>query len=158
MKDENVCPICFDAFKFPKLLPCMHTFCLLCLEDFLRGFTDKSNLVCPLCREPCYVPEKGFTDFPTSYFVPVAKNKSRCNTCKMGNVSNVCTQCSEYLSHDLQTPQKSVEGVEEESDDERVRELPLNLKLELKHQHIVKKTCYVNRLLQQVEKFLKLKT
>jgi hypothetical protein len=28
-------------------------------------------LVCPLCREPCYVPEKGFSDFPTNYFVPV---------------------------------------------------------------------------------------
>jgi tripartite motif-containing protein 56 len=63
-----ICSVCWDTFKFPKLLPCKHTFCLSCLHEFLEGLQDKSNLVCPLCREPCYVPEKGFSDFPTNYY------------------------------------------------------------------------------------------
>jgi hypothetical protein len=42
MDDENICSVCWDTFKFPKLLPCKHTFCLSCLHEFLEGLEDKS--------------------------------------------------------------------------------------------------------------------
>ena len=97
MDDENICPVCWNTFKFPKLLPCKHTFCLLCLHEFVEGLQDKSNLVCPLCREPCYVPEKGFTDFPTNYFVPVENIAKHCQECSKSFVSKVCFTCNTFL-------------------------------------------------------------
>ena len=97
MDDDNICPVCWDTFKFPKLLPCKHTFCLPCLHEFVEGLQGKSNLVCPLCREPCYVPEKGFTDFPTNYFVPVEKIAKHCQECSKSFVSKVCFKCNTFL-------------------------------------------------------------
>ena len=97
MDDEKICSVCWDTFKFPKLLPCKHTFCLPCLHEFLEGLQDKSNLVCPLCREPCYVPEKGFSDFPTNYFVPVEEIAKHCQECNKLVVSKVCFTCNTFL-------------------------------------------------------------
>ena len=28
-----VCPVCLDAFKDPKVLPCLHTFCIKCISN-----------------------------------------------------------------------------------------------------------------------------
>lgn len=122
MDDKNVCPVCFDVYKFPKLLPWKHTFCLFCLEDFLKGFTDKSTLVCPLSRENCYVTEKGFTELPTNYFVLIKKNPKYCYSCKKGNVSNFCHQydkvfcCRCHMLHSHQIEQEKETGNDVEKD------------------------------------------
>ena len=133
MDDENICSVCWDTFKFPKLLPCKHTFCLSCLHEFLEGLQDQSNLVCPLCREPCYVPEKGFSDFPTNYFVPVEKIAKHCQECNKSFVSKVCFTCNTFLcmkcdvthSHFKKTPE-----VVKEEDSERGSDvgLPFHLR------------------------------
>ena len=34
VRDIMKCSICKDAFKTPKCLPCIHTFCLECLEKY----------------------------------------------------------------------------------------------------------------------------
>lgn len=43
LEETLTCPICFDLFDDPRLLPCSHTFCWKCL-------TSHSVLICPLCR------------------------------------------------------------------------------------------------------------
>ena len=140
MDCEKVCSVCFDTFKFPKLLPCKHTFCLCCLQDFLAECKDKSNLLCPLCREPCYVPPKGFEDFPTNYFVLVVKYPSKCETCRTGNVSNKCFQCNKVfcrICHLLHTHQNiERKGDENESDEEIPTELPIHLRWPMIHNNI----------------------
>lgn len=65
IKDEFlVCPICLRHYRDPKLLPCLHTFCLKCLEDFVsktgtghieNGETSEEShrqvvFNCPVCR------------------------------------------------------------------------------------------------------------
>ena len=142
MDDENICSVCWDTFKFPKLLPCKHTFCLPCLHEFLEGLKDKSNLVCPLCREPCYVPEKGFSDFPTNYFVPVEEIAKHCQECKKSFVSKVCFTCNTFLcmkcdvthSHIKKTP----EGEEEDSEIGSDASLPFHLRMLMKTEFLYK--------------------
>ena len=53
--DLTVCPICFEVFKIPKSLPCLHTFCKACLVTFLTKYVQSkesaSNAAqCPVCR------------------------------------------------------------------------------------------------------------
>lgn len=59
-EDYLTCPICFDTFKQPKALPCIHTFCLECLRDFVTSnYPSSSVFPCPVCRSPVTVPSQG---------------------------------------------------------------------------------------------------
>ena len=49
LEKELECAVCLEQFKDPKVLPCLHSFCKICLE----GLVDKGNawkLNCPSCR------------------------------------------------------------------------------------------------------------
>jgi hypothetical protein len=47
--DEFKCLICNEPFEKPTCTPCDHTFCLLCIDQWLRKNTDE-NRSCPICR------------------------------------------------------------------------------------------------------------
>ena len=49
--------------RCPKLLPCLHTFCLSCLKHLENNGTIK----CPLCRQPHHIPGGQMEDFPTNH-------------------------------------------------------------------------------------------
>ena len=44
---ELKCGICLEQFQDPRSLPCLHTFCLECLQ---RSLDENSSLKCPVCR------------------------------------------------------------------------------------------------------------
>ena len=50
LEKELECTVCFEQFKDPKVLPCLHSFCKICLEGLVcrKGNTWKLN--CPSCR------------------------------------------------------------------------------------------------------------
>ena len=55
------CPICQDEISDPRVLPCIHSFCLHCLEDYCRS-KDKlpgDNVPCPECRYEFQIPKDG---------------------------------------------------------------------------------------------------
>ncbi|CAF1021426.1 unnamed protein product [Rotaria sp. Silwood1] len=47
--DEFKCLICNEPFEKATCTPCDHTFCRLCIEQWLRKNTD-DNKSCPICR------------------------------------------------------------------------------------------------------------
>ncbi|XP_033116558.1 E3 ubiquitin-protein ligase TRIM71-like [Anneissia japonica] len=57
--DEKIleCTICFKRLQNPKSLNCLHTFCLACLEDWVRK--EKGKLTCPTCSKSYPLPEGG---------------------------------------------------------------------------------------------------
>ena len=48
------CPICLGLYKSPKLLPCVHSFCDSCLNEYIRKSHTISyryaKFECPVCR------------------------------------------------------------------------------------------------------------
>ena len=55
VKEELICAICHDLFNKPKILPCLHSFCTSCLEEWSERSaklddSSKHHLECPLCR------------------------------------------------------------------------------------------------------------
>jgi len=49
------CPICLQCYNQPKALPCLHTFCEGCIEDYISKYTKDGNqgsvqFPCPICR------------------------------------------------------------------------------------------------------------
>ncbi|XP_062580144.1 E3 ubiquitin-protein ligase TRIM45-like [Saccostrea cucullata] len=46
------CPICLENFKKPRYLPCLHTYCEVCLSDYISTVysKEKDGFACPTCR------------------------------------------------------------------------------------------------------------
>ena len=56
MERMTMCPICLDKFRIPKVLPCMHTFCLTpCLSNLLKR--KARSIRCPECRREHPIPQ-----------------------------------------------------------------------------------------------------
>ena len=74
-EDLAQCSICFEQMENPRALPCLHTFCLKCIEDECRRVLpggDQSSggdVPCPLCRRRCHLSVKKAEQLPVNFFV-----------------------------------------------------------------------------------------
>ncbi|XP_077359515.1 E3 ubiquitin-protein ligase TRIM35-like [Festucalex cinctus] len=50
VEDNLQCPTCFEIFKDPVMLPCSHSFCRACLQQW---WEQKMAPSCPVCRKRC---------------------------------------------------------------------------------------------------------
>mmetsp|Transcript_4165 Transcript_4165/g.12516 ORF Transcript_4165/g.12516 Transcript_4165/m.12516 type:complete len:621 (+) Transcript_4165:351-2213(+) len=50
VEPDYTCPVCLDAFSAPKMTPCGHIFCYLCMLQFL-SYSSTGHIKCPLCAE-----------------------------------------------------------------------------------------------------------
>nr|XP_060621404.1 zinc-binding protein A33-like isoform X1 [Anolis sagrei ordinatus]XP_060621406.1 zinc-binding protein A33-like isoform X1 [Anolis sagrei ordinatus] len=58
LREELTCAICFDLFRKPVMLDCMHHFCQECIQSYWESCSDVAT--CPQCRR----------EFPTRSFRP----------------------------------------------------------------------------------------
>ncbi|XP_060595042.1 tripartite motif-containing protein 2-like [Ruditapes philippinarum] len=69
-EDYLTCSICFNEFTHPKALPCIHTFCLECLQDYVTSnYSTTGSFPCPVCRADVTVPPQGLQGLPDNYMV-----------------------------------------------------------------------------------------
>ena len=62
------CSVCMNIFTVPKQLPCLHSFCLHCLNEIARANARKDTIMCPECRREMTVPASGnFNELPTDF-------------------------------------------------------------------------------------------
>src|SRR6218665_1771843 len=69
MADVTECCICTDVFTKPKILPCIHTFCLRCLEKYGTEKKTGDQMTCQICRSEFFVPDGGFCNLPNNFFI-----------------------------------------------------------------------------------------
>ena len=50
LEKELECAVCLEQFKDPKVLPCLHSFCKICLEGLVDRKRNAWKLICPSCR------------------------------------------------------------------------------------------------------------
>ncbi|XP_063397767.1 E3 ubiquitin-protein ligase TRIM45-like [Mytilus trossulus] len=102
--EENcTCSICLEKLKSPKRLPCLHTFCDLCIQEFLSATEpsvdfNPSDYLCPICRAVLFVIKP---EIPLSRWVSLLPdiqigstmeksekkdNENECNTCSRQNI------------------------------------------------------------------------
>src|SRR6218665_3101120 len=106
------CPVCLGTFKDPRVLPCGHTFCLICIKEYGRGKYSESN--CPNCRAKFHIPSNSFESLPKNYCLNqvldestnvVNMRKSRvvkrlCKKHKGEELVLYCVQCSQVICLD----------------------------------------------------------
>jgi len=61
LADVTECSICTEEFTDPRVLPCIHTFCLKCLLNYGKDRQPGDRVPCPLCREEFTIPENGLS-------------------------------------------------------------------------------------------------
>ena len=111
LKKEAECPLCVETVKNPKTLPCLHSFCLECLDkhaNFARRQL-KTTIKCPVCQASFQIPETDtFDNLPSSFhlnrLVDVlaledgSVQSQRCNSCDENNTATCyCFVCQNFL-------------------------------------------------------------
>ena len=111
LKKEAECPLCIETVKNPKTLPCLHSFCLECLDrhaNFARRQL-KATIKCPICQTSFQIPETDtFENLPSSFhlnrLVDVlaledgSAQSQRCNSCDENNTATCyCFVCQDFL-------------------------------------------------------------
>ncbi|KAM6145441.1 LOW QUALITY PROTEIN: tripartite motif-containing protein 3 [Phoenicopterus ruber ruber] len=65
-KQFLVCSICLDRYRNPKVLPCLHTFCERCLQNYIP---PQSLTLFPVCRQTSILPERGVAALQNNFFI-----------------------------------------------------------------------------------------
>eukprot|EP00058_Branchiostoma_floridae_P015528 XP_002601016.1 hypothetical protein BRAFLDRAFT_128153 [Branchiostoma floridae] len=105
------CSICCDIFKKPKILiPCLHTFCALCLQEWVKR-NVKETFPCPLCCHEVTLPQNGVAGLKDNFFMESlvealaeqnnirhGKDGINCTNCDEGKAATSrCSECAEFL-------------------------------------------------------------
>ncbi|XP_005476541.1 E3 ubiquitin/ISG15 ligase TRIM25 [Oreochromis niloticus] len=50
-QDQFCCSVCLEVLRDPVTIPCGHSYCLECIEDYWNGAKQKGQWSCPQCRQ-----------------------------------------------------------------------------------------------------------
>lgn len=108
-EDFLTCKICFELYTQPKILPCVHTFCLECISQHFKKNKKGDKALCPLCREPFVLPSGNPANLTTNFYinsledvVNTKRNAKQCSFCAL--LKNepttgtwICIDCEDFL-------------------------------------------------------------
>jgi len=134
------CPICSDKLINNRLLPCGHTFCLKCLEQYKKQNNQKGkSLPCPMCRKEFAIPKGGCSalakNFALEQLTGVQKSAkdselAQCDVCdndrRMVAVL-FCLQCEQNMCVDCERTHKKMKSTSTH------HVLPVSKKDQLRH-------------------------
>ena len=112
LHEEVSCSVCMTKFTDPKQLPCLHSFCLHCLQGIQRTSGIRETISCPECRQNFRIPGNGDlnalpTNFRINSLLDVLAIKEcntsgvKCGNCdKKSGESYYCFQCCSFWCDD----------------------------------------------------------
>jgi len=102
------CPICNDELKDSRVLPCIHSFCLKCLEQYCRDKLPGDDMPCPVCRHEFQIPKNGVAGLTARTHDKEAALSANCVVCsseQRGVPATVfCVDCSQKLCERCSLP------------------------------------------------------
>ena len=162
VKSITECLICTDVMNTPKILPCLHTFCLKCIEQFGKDKHEGETIPCPMCTTAFNIPVGGLSKLNNNFFIEklIASQTSSdgsnvnkiCDVCFSGKqteqvVVSFCVECEENLCEQCSCIHKSmkatkshevklVTAVNQEADNSKTLQEMCDL-----HQELIKYYC-----------------
>ena len=112
LKEEVSCSVCMQLYTNPKQLPCLHIFCLQCLNNLARTSARSGKIKCPLCQREVDIPESGTLDTLPNCFhmknlldILAIKEcdtaKVTCGNCEMKREeASYCFHCGKFWCND----------------------------------------------------------
>ena len=128
--DLTTCPICLEMFDNPKTLPCLHAFCLKCLQGHFKNKCPGDEVLCPLCKKEFKIPDDRLEGLQRHFFVQrlvdVRKVASSaeigevpCEVCvedseggleKIPTATKYCVDCNQKLCDQCSRPHRRWKG------------------------------------------------
>jgi len=116
LDDMTECCICTEVFSDPRVLPCIHTFCLKCLLNYGKDRQPGDRMPCPLCRKEFTIPDDGLSGTQKNFFMDkllhvrklsagLEAQQIPCDVCSSDEASAgetvkpasmYCVQCQQY--------------------------------------------------------------
>ena len=111
LRKEAECPLCLETVNDPKTLPCLHSFCLLCLDKHALYARRQlqTTIKCPACLTSFQIPEGDtFGGLPTSFHLnrlvdllalrDGSAEAQSCDSCDENNTASCyCFVCQNFL-------------------------------------------------------------
>ena len=63
------CTLCMEDMERSCILQCHHSFCVDCLQKYMKTATDPQKMTCPICRKVTTLPGGDLTNLPPNFFV-----------------------------------------------------------------------------------------
>ena len=100
LHDEVSCSVCMCTFTDPKQLPCLHSFCLHCLNGIQRTSGVHGKITCPECRRQFQIPGSGNpSELPTNFRINSLLDVLAIKKCGIASVK--CGNCDKRSAHSL---------------------------------------------------------
>ena len=108
LTEEVSCSVCMQLYREPKQLPCLHIFCLECLNNIVRTSARHGKIKCPLCQIEVAVPESGTMEtLPSCFYLKnlldilaikkCSASKVTCGNCeKKSEEASYCFHCGGF--------------------------------------------------------------
>ena len=98
--DKVSCSVCMCTFTDPKQLPCLHSFCLHCLNGIQRTSGVHGKITCPECRRQFQIPGSGNpSELPTNFRINSLLDVLAIKECSTVNVK--CRNCKKRSTQTL---------------------------------------------------------
>ena len=106
LSDQLTCSVCLDNYREPRVLPCLHAFCKMCLERLVSR--DGTSLTCPNCRRTTRVPQGGVSTLQSAFYIhhlvdvrdtleKVKDAKTACEKCEESEAKGYCRNCGKFV-------------------------------------------------------------
>ena len=100
LHDEVSCSVCMCTFTDPKQLPCLHSFCLHCLNGIQRTSGVHGKITCPECGRQFQIPGSGNpSELPTNFQINSLLDVLAIKECSTVNVK--CRNCEKRSAQTL---------------------------------------------------------
>lgn len=121
IEDITECSICSEVLLDNRCLPCLHTFCLKCLEAYKRGKTKDKTMQCPVCRRDHPTPKR-VADLPRNFFIDklidahrskeqdVPKICEICEGSKVVKATHFCCDCHQNICLSCERQHKKIKA------------------------------------------------
>ena len=94
ISEQIKCPVCFEEFYEPKILPCLHVYCSRCLQAVAAKGTGET-LACPMCRKETQIPKSGIQGLQTAIHIASLIEIHKAMTSTSADSSLIrCAMCS----------------------------------------------------------------
>src|SRR6218665_3884068 len=94
LREITECPICMSTFTDPRMLPCIHTFCVECLKHTPEAAQKKpgDKMPYPLCGKEFVIPVDGVGGTQKNFFI---ENLLKFKTAQqLGSSTIICNMCN----------------------------------------------------------------
>lgn len=117
------CGLCLQSFNDARILPCLHSFCAVCLEKLCVQHSDTNpSVYCPVCMDETQLNSRGIEGLPKNLYVKhlldlqdgAGNNARKCDLCVVKAMAsrychacsyNLCTLCAQAHQREQKTAQ-----------------------------------------------------